>query len=469
VHEIKINEKEDKFDITYPEHESAEEIKIFNTKSIAEKQDTVVYESVTNTSVESSFGSSVMGMRQVEANKGPLIVEDTTKDYSAEIVTSKLGNKMIKMVARVEREPPLESSNKISGIQTNEKEETLELKHPKLERAKENKNVQSKSVADKQDTIVYDSVSNEKLECQAGSSAKAVRQMEANKEPLIIENTTKDWSTENTEQKGFKSQHATASKSLKQVVSIETNASSQQSGIKTFEPSKTEDVTVSKIAKEALDMSSTSTSQHPQTLYKVKYEGITIAPSNIEEEIMYPNSEETIAISTNIFSNNKKKIQPECIPQQDFAYSTEESISLSHEQLKADIKKATQLISQNFQVGMSISEVPKLLNTEQVELMKQPEAQVALLNIAERLGNAPIIHKTIVSQISKNCETTETFGMKALFVALEETQSSAQSVVSCFEPEDFDKSKARATLCQILNEAYEVGTNLPQVCCSSGL
>ena len=100
---------------------------------------------------------------------------------------------------------------------------------------------------------------------------------------------------------------------------------------------------------------------------------------------------------------------------------------------------------------MSISEVPKLLNTEQTE----------------RRGNAPLIHKTIVNEISKNLETTQTFGMKALFVALQEDQALTQDIVVSFEPEDFDKSKVKATLCQILNEAYEVGTNLPQVCSSS--
>jgi len=109
-----------------------------------------------------------------------------------------------------------------------------------------------------------------------------------------------------------------------------------------------------------------------------------------------------------------------------------------------------------------------LMNTDQLQLIKKPEAQVALFKLAQRIGNAPTIQKTIIDEVSKNVETTETFGVKALFVALEECNNiSGENIVASFEPEDFDKTKVKATLCHILNEAYEVGSNLHQVCYSS--
>ena len=372
------------------------------------------------------------------------------------------------MVAKVGLEPLYDGSYNIAEIRTSEKEEQLKFEQPTLEQAQENKITNAKNVADKQKTIIFDSVVGASVDFHMETDAKAVRELELLKEPLIIEDITEDYSSENNEQKGFKSKHATKSNSLKQVVNIKTNYTSSQARNETFGPRKTEEVNVTKVPHEAIGTRSTSIAQQQQHINKDKSKQIQIYPTNVEAEINYPNSEETIAISANIFANNKKKkISPECVPVQDFSYVSEESVSISHQQLKDDIRKATKIITENYKIGMSISEVPKLLNTEQAELMKKPEAQVALLNLAERLGNAPLIHKTIVNEISKNLETTQTFGMKALFVALQENEALTQDIVVSFEPEDFDKSKVKATLCQILNEAYEVGTNLPQVCSSS--
>ena len=138
-------------------------------------------------------------------------------------------------------------------------------------------------------------------------------------------------------------------------------------------------------------------------------------------------------------------------------------ISVLNEDLVNKIKDISNEITEKIIPGISVQKVTAHLSTEDQKILKKPEAQVALFNAAKRIHDKPkIIQKQIVKEISLNCQNTETFGTRALLLVNELTSNKNQDVTSFFEPKDFDCSKTRSTLCEILNYAQDLKTKKPQ-------
>lgn len=138
-------------------------------------------------------------------------------------------------------------------------------------------------------------------------------------------------------------------------------------------------------------------------------------------------------------------------------------ISVLNEDLVNKIKKISKEIAEKVSPGISVHEVTAHLSTEDVKILKKPEAQVALFNAAQRIHNKPkIIQNQIVKEISMNSQNTETFGTRALLFANEIKSNKNQDVTSFFEPKDFDCSKTRTTMCEILNSAQDLKSKKPQ-------
>ena len=138
-------------------------------------------------------------------------------------------------------------------------------------------------------------------------------------------------------------------------------------------------------------------------------------------------------------------------------------ISILNEDLVNKIKKISNEIAEKVSPGKSVQEVTAHLSTEDVKILKKPEAQVALFNAAQRIYDKPkIIQNQIVKEISMNSQNTETFGTRALLFANEIKSNKKQDVTSFFEPKDFDCSKTRTTLCEILNHAQNLKSKKPQ-------
>ena len=175
-------------------------------------------------------------------------------------------------------------------------------------------------------------------------------------------------------------------------------------------------------------------------------------------------------IKTNIGKKIEKSQLPSAESLQDISQipdldlDTSETVSLLNEDFISKLKIATKVIVSNFRKGVMVSDVTKYLGEEQVNLLKKPESQIALMNIAERIGNAATIHQTIVDEMSINNENTETFGSRALLIALESSKCNitSEDAVSFFQPKDFDCSKIKSSLCHIINEAHAIESHEPQ-------
>ena len=138
-------------------------------------------------------------------------------------------------------------------------------------------------------------------------------------------------------------------------------------------------------------------------------------------------------------------------------------ISVLNEDLVNRIKNISNEITEKISPGISVQEVTAHLSTEDGKILKKPEAQVALFNAAQRMYDKPeVIQNHIVKEMSMNSENTETFGTKALIFANEMKSNILPNVTPFFEPKDFDCSKTRTTLCQILNHAQDLKTKKPQ-------
>ena len=151
---------------------------------------------------------------------------------------------------------------------------------------------------------------------------------------------------------------------------------------------------------------------------------------------------------------------------QDIDLDSHETVSLINEDFVLKVKKITETVSQNYRKGQTVTDVHSYLNEEQLKTISKPEAQVALYNVAKRIGPAPTIHKTIICELSGNKENTQTFGSKALLVALEKSSISMTplSLAAKFQQKDFDFSKAKSTLCQVINEACSIEEQQHQEC-----
>ena len=150
------------------------------------------------------------------------------------------------------------------------------------------------------------------------------------------------------------------------------------------------------------------------------------------------------------------------IPDFEFELEADEGVAVTNIQFQDMVKSAATAMGEHFGRGLSVTEVVNSLNSEQRNILKRPETQVALLSVAKRIGNAPIIQNIVVQELAESKETTESFGSKALFAALQTNQAGSQHVASYFQPKDFDTTKSKAVLCQILNEAHEIESRQAQ-------
>ena len=138
-------------------------------------------------------------------------------------------------------------------------------------------------------------------------------------------------------------------------------------------------------------------------------------------------------------------------------------VSVLNEDLVNKIKKISNEIAEKVSPGISVQEVTAHLSTEDIKILKKPETQVALFNAAQRIYEKPkIIQNQIVKEISMNSQNTETFGTRAFLFVNEIKSNKKQDVTSFFEPKDFDCSKTRTTLCEILNHAQDLKSKKPQ-------
>ena len=173
----------------------------------------------------------------------------------------------------------------------------------------------------------------------------------------------------------------------------------------------------------------------------VKEKDITVDDASLEDQPRWTSSEESL-------------------PDLDMDTS---DISVLNEDLVNKIKDISNEITGKIIPGISVQKVTAHLNTEDQKILRKPEAQVALFNAAQRIHDKPkIIQNQIVKEMSLNCQNTETFGTRALLLANEMTSNKNEDVTSFFEPKDFDCSKTRTTLCEILNNAQDLKTKKPQ-------
>ena len=121
------------------------------------------------------------------------------------------------------------------------------------------------------------------------------------------------------------------------------------------------------------------------------------------------------------------------------------------------VKEAVMTVVKNFKPGVSVSEVMHHLSEQNLEVIKKPESQVALLNVAKRIGKASIVEETVISELATTEQSTETFGCRALLLAMESplVKVDGSNLLTYFHPKDFDISKAKATTCRMINQALE--------------
>ena len=133
------------------------------------------------------------------------------------------------------------------------------------------------------------------------------------------------------------------------------------------------------------------------------------------------------------------------------------NIPVLNEDLVSKIKSISNVIAESISPGISVQEVTAHLSSEDEKILKKPETQVALFNAAQRMHDKPkIIKDQVVREISQDNQNTETFGTRALLLANEMASGTHQNVTSFFELKDFDCSKTRKTLCDILNNAQDL-------------
>ena len=150
------------------------------------------------------------------------------------------------------------------------------------------------------------------------------------------------------------------------------------------------------------------------------------------------------------------------IPDLEFELEADEGVAVTNLDFQEKVKSAALVLGENFRQGLSVTEVVRSLSLEQNNIIRRPETQVALMNVAKRIGNAHSIHNIVIQDIADNIETTESFGTKALFAAMQSTAAGTEDIAANFQPKDFDSTKCKAVVCQILNEAHEIETNQQQ-------
>ena len=148
----------------------------------------------------------------------------------------------------------------------------------------------------------------------------------------------------------------------------------------------------------------------------------------------------------------------------DLELDSSDSVSIVNEDTIKKIKKTTKHVLSNFKKGMSVLEMTSNLSEDEVIVLRKPETQIAFFHVAKRFAHAPTIHNKVVCEMAQNNENTESFGTKALHIALELASNEAKpaDIMTYFHPKDFDGSQMKATLCQILNEANEIECSQPK-------
>ena len=146
------------------------------------------------------------------------------------------------------------------------------------------------------------------------------------------------------------------------------------------------------------------------------------------------------------------------IPDFEFEFEADEGVAVTNPEFQDKVKSAAMVLGNHFRQGVAVTEVVKSLSVEENNIIRRPETQVALMNVAKRIGNANSIHNIVIQDLADNIETTESFGTKALFAAVTNNMAGSEDIAASFQPKDFDSTKSKALVCQILNEAHEIET-----------
>ena len=176
-------------------------------------------------------------------------------------------------------------------------------------------------------------------------------------------------------------------------------------------------------------------------------------------------STEVVTVQKTTEEEKERTTEPQLtarVPDLEFEFEADEGVAVTNMHFQDLVKSAAGALADRFRPGVSVTEVVTELSVEQRNVIRRPETQVALMSVAKRIGNAPSIHNIVIQEIAENQQTTESFGSKALFSALETNEAAGKDVASFFKPKDFDTSKSKAVLCQVLNEAHEIESHQKQ-------
>merc|ERR1719419_1571447 len=100
-----------------------------------------------------------------------------------------------------------------------------------------------------------------------------------------------------------------------------------------------------------------------------KNENTKIQPCKVGVLRKYPSNEEKIVVSNEICSDKKRqKGSTGFVTGNNCEYLTDESVVFENDQLLKGVKNATKVIADGYQMGMTISELPNLMNTDQLQL-----------------------------------------------------------------------------------------------------
>ena len=192
------------------------------------------------------------------------------------------------------------------------------------------------------------------------------------------------------------------------------------------------------------------------TTFKEKDLPREFAKSSVEKQKPIVRVDEEISLISSVRKDPQIAVR---IPDFEFELEADEGVAVTNLDFQDKVKSAALVLGQHFRQGVSVTEVVKSLSLEQNNIIRRPETQVALMNVAKRIGNAQNIHNIVIQDIADNIETTESFGTKALFAAVKNNVAGNEDIAANFQPKDFDSTKCKAVVCQILNEAHEIETN----------
>ena len=356
-------------------------------------------------------------------------------------------------------------------LDVHEKEAKLETPIVNLTVAKTSKMENTATlIVDKQKTLTFE---NEDVKSKTGANEqKAIKNIEPAKGALVIKDVSKE---EPTEQHTFDSRALIAE--VKGRKSIEERNIANEKNVQILENlqlvPQNKIVSFAKAEKQTeppklkIHVQSIETKQNTELKHDivppVPEERQTQPPKqksprkskDTKSKVEITKDKEELALTDSLQDVDK-------IP--DLELDSSDSVSIVNEDTIKKIKKTTKHVLSNFKKGMSVLEMTNNLSEDEVNVLRKPETQVAFFHVAKRFAHAPTIHNKVVCEMAQNNENTESFGTKALHIALELASNEAKpaDIMTYFHPKDFDGSQMKATLCQILNEANEIECSQPK-------